>query len=673
MASGSTNRPGEEGCPIQGHEDKWEEEHRFNLSQDVFTNMMISFLEVDDDKSHIARVGGQFIGVLVVLMCAFLQLCTAYAVYVHVNNNRHVNLNYINIAFEMFLTNNMTMPIALSQKICGEYEQIESEDGPNSVLMMPDGTRYSADDDTPLFYGVKMPGSSWDFWRLGPDRSIMDEALYVAHNSTPWMVQDGMALVFVLMMTMWFLYIMVEYRSISRFARVTTHFILHPPPYDGSSPIARVDDGHELRYLTKNAKVAGVVIVVLRATVATSLLICGTYFLLYTTATMELIMNSLALVFILEIDNIVFQATASTLRQYLIEDLKAVAYPPVSNSYAYLFPVNKYAKIWCPVLAVTVALVSAFICRWNQITIFQHRFLEAASVCMFMGPTPYGIQGLVAPALGMCDSLLSTTCAPKVEGPGASHGPCVVTDRQAFKDSTVKLYVDGKLFSNMEDTNGTRKPAKKWGRPRQELRAPKGPWDGDLWHNQLRKACINMYQPGGHVDSREVDPDTGEVMNGAPFYCPKIFVFEQVFGRTAGRLKSGEVDNPDVVKSILDPKVQEAMLKCRMGSTIGNEKEDANRAQADAGGDVPGKVYVHRNEAAERNALIHLVEETREESQLQLAVVAKPSLGGQARTRARRNHARLEAAPSAHPGVVARGSSLGRRLRHGRLSSTPPV
>lgn len=579
--------PGETTCPIARHEEKCTELHRLQLSEDVFTSAMISLLEVPDQKGKdkVNRIGGQVMSVFVLLLTVFIQLYAAYAVYTFVNNREDADISILNVAYQMFITNNMTMPIGISQRICGEYEQIEAEEGPGSVLKMPDGTTYGPSDDIPTFYSTKMPGGSWDYLRLGDNPSIIDESMYVAHHNPLWEVQSGFNLLFFLMLSMWFLTLFVEVRNIGRFARVTAHFAFLPSAENVGPPIAHKDGGYELQYLTKQAKIAGVLIVVLRSCVASFLALVGTNFLLWTSSSISLIMNSLALVFILEIDQIFFQATASTLRQYLIQDLKAVTYPPVSNTVTMLEGVNKYAKIWWPVLALGIAFFLAWLARYVQINWFTERFHAAVSVCMFLGPTPHGIPGLVAPATGMCDSLLRTTCAPEVNGTGQAHGHCVVTDQGSFEDPTVKLYVDGKLFIGSKDSKayGGKKVRKlkfkkflEWGPPRRELttgrpqrydwwthRSSSAMWDDDAWHNELRKACTSMYQPTGSVDSRVVDPDTGEVMNGAPFYCAKKKIFDAVFGDTENRLrKSRRLEQ--VVRSVFDLPVQKALAKCRM-------------------------------------------------------------------------------------------------------------
>merc|ERR1719326_186429 len=92
-------------------------------------------------------------------------------------------------------------------------------------LTMPDGSVYSADDSYSLFYNIKQPTRSWDYGRLGSDRSVLDDVMFVISEGTTLnpFTPSGYSLLFVMTLSMLFFSIGREVRSIFRWASMLFH------------------------------------------------------------------------------------------------------------------------------------------------------------------------------------------------------------------------------------------------------------------------------------------------------------------------------------------------------------------------------------------------------------------------------------------------------------------
>merc|ERR1719326_1247344 len=86
-------------------------------------------------------------------------------------------------------------------------------------LTMPDGSVYSADDSYSLFYNIKQPTRSWDYGRLGSDRSVLDDIMFVISEGVSLnpFTPSGYSLLFVLTLAMLLFSIFVEFREIFHF------------------------------------------------------------------------------------------------------------------------------------------------------------------------------------------------------------------------------------------------------------------------------------------------------------------------------------------------------------------------------------------------------------------------------------------------------------------------
>lgn len=556
-------------------------QHELELEQDLYSNAFVSCLDFDrhgagDTSGHGTHTPvDQCFGVMGMFAIAAVQVLSLISVEAHIQTNMiGRKLDHLYMVYERFLGTNGTMPMQLSQLICGSYEQMEIRgNATNSHLQMPDGTTYSATEAYPLFYNFKMPGDSWTIARLGGDEmSMLDNMLYVIHDgmfgksaklftsSVGWVNNDnplqtgvfGYAELFILMTSIMLFTSIVEFRKIYAFACMLHSFINggmsteersyeYRHESEGSSPISPFTNRRKIGIvaLSKRAIFVGFASVLLRVIIAGMVMVVGCHFLLNTVLKLDLIFNSLALVFILEFDNVVYAAVASRGRLKLVQKIDCIRYRDIPLFPSSWWPSRFASRMWIsfPTVCFVCVLGASVACRAHQIYIFEARFNMLEALCLFVGPTPGGREDIVAPATGLCESLLSATCAPNVTGPGARHGPCVVSDFGAFYDPIVMLHADGRLFENMEDKKGRRKPWIKWGNPRLEL-LESGMWTRGVYQDTARMICSLMYQPTGTVDTRIVDSDTGEIMQGAPFYCDKALLMQAIFGKHMKGLKS---------------------------------------------------------------------------------------------------------------------------------------
>merc|ERR1719326_2440454 len=87
-------------------------------------------------------------------------------------------------------------------------------------LTMPDGSVYSADDSYSLFYNIKQPTRSWDYGRLGSERSVLDDIMFVISEgiSLNPFTPSGYSLLFILTVAMLVFSIFVEFRKCAEWA-----------------------------------------------------------------------------------------------------------------------------------------------------------------------------------------------------------------------------------------------------------------------------------------------------------------------------------------------------------------------------------------------------------------------------------------------------------------------
>lgn len=290
----------------------------------------------------------------------------------------------------------------------------------------------------------------------------------------------------------------------------------------------------------------------------------GTYFLLYTTLKIDLILNGLALLFILELDSAVYLATVPRLQQQMIENIEPIVFDGEQNAKA------TWSDIALSSMVLPLNLLLAVAVRALQCHIFQIYFKMTAAICLFAGPTPGGRDfrlSQMGPVAGFCDSLLGMTCAPQVEPPemAKEHGYCVITDQTTMTRPTIQMYLDDEnLFANRYSADGKENSWVDWGSADQKL-YDSGLWMDGPFQNILRKQCTQMYQKIA-PDDLEVDDDSGETMDGAPFGCRRDLVFDAVFGpvvQSSLHEKKPTEWAMMQVRDLTDPQVVRAVDQCR--------------------------------------------------------------------------------------------------------------
>jgi len=541
----------------QPGEDKENLELEVELEQDLYNNAFISCLNLPDtsqsSRQHSSSRWELSIPVLLMMLIAIVQLVSIVSVQMHIDSTMiGSQVNYMYMAYEMFLGTNATMPIGLSQKLCGEYEEMEMQVSSDERITLPDGTSYRPSAAMPMWYSYKVPTDSWDIPRMsGGEMSLLDEMLYMIHDglipSFNRRIGTCYSQLFLFMIFIMFCSVIIEIRKIFAFASMLHSFTTLGHLSTARDERLEASGGKESKgeaekltivRLNSEAVAVGSLAICLRATIALRMMYVGARLLINTTLQLDLIFNSLALAFIFELDSIAHLAIVRQSKISFISQIEPIRFQPVVPQFLSGAPSRRLPAFW-----IILALVAAVACRINQIHEMESRLNIVQTLCLFVGPTPGGRKDVLAPAAGLCESLLSTTCAPDVQGPGSSHGPCLTTDYGAFYKPSIALPVDGELFDDMYASDGSVKPWLQWGPPRKELLRT-NMWVQGPYQDAARKICSLMYQPTGVVDNRTTDKDTGEQADGAPFYCEKRRVMDAIFGKPAIMFSGDKLAKP---------------------------------------------------------------------------------------------------------------------------------
>jgi len=510
-----------------------------------------------------------------VCMAVFLVVAVALSQFAFVvltdqeiwENGVESKLNIVETALEGVISSNSTL--LDSEALCGKYGQHTVMNGHGGELTMPDGTAYLSTDDAPIFYTKKLPSNTWLPPRQGPDRSVLDDALYVIHEGISINYFDsnksGYSLAYLLTMFVWLFTLMVELRCILSFGTMLGHFWFMADARGDQVEKDPETGRFRIVGLPRPAKLLGASIIVFRLGIAIRLLWVGSKMLFFTTSKMELVLNAVALVFVLEMDEIVFLAIVSKQGQNLLGNIDPVKFTPKVSER--LLQVSRAGTV----ASFMLIICACFLARHAQIIVFRSLFFDPASaLCLFNGAPPIGGTNLVAPVPGFCESILSATCAPAVVGPGSRHGPCIVTDQTAIFDATVQLYLDGEVFEGMRRSDGTRSSWKEWGQARPELQKRRL-WTPDPYLDVLRKNCLQMYQPTAGLLAVEDGADTQSV---APFFCARKPLFDKVFGEARGGMvhdvASYEGSHSFKVRSLQDSQVVSGVDACRQELASGS-------------------------------------------------------------------------------------------------------
>lgn len=558
------------------------------LSHDWRTNALVHVLGLSDEitlKSgslddgtliHEVSAFHTWVPTLATIIVSSIQLLMAWATFNYVRNNMILSLrNPLLTAYEMFVGSNQTLTTGLVEAICGQYDDqsmAAGMNGPLNHISMPDGSVYRPNDEQAMFYHMKSPFRTFNYGKLGiDDRSVLDNTLYVIHEGltvNPLGNGAGYSCLFILMMAIWLFAVCIEYRTIFHNATVLIHF-KNDPSAEHNFEVNEEENKFKLAKMTAKAKAVLIINIFTRFLVTTALLITGSFLILYTTNKMDLILNALAILFIIEIDQILYFATVSGAHQSYIENIEPLEIYLPENSLSW--KVWEKSSQFMPLLPFVMNFGAAAFLRLWQLNIFKVYFNMAAAMCLFAGPIPGDMHDLstMAPAAGFCDSLLGIRCAPDVSPASTleAHGPCVITDQGVGNVGTAFFYLDDpNLFEGrLSKEGGSLKSWSSWGEGNSVL-YEKGIWNFGPYQDIMRKNCLQMYQTTGVLQDRLVDEDEGTHMRGAPFWCTRQRLWGAVFGKfTEGKEAATDINMKSIeqVRALDDPLVVEAVDACR--------------------------------------------------------------------------------------------------------------
>jgi len=566
--------------------------NKFKFGEDLYSLAFVSYTDVPNQMLN-GIPGGKSVEKVWAMTMMFIvavgQLLMSYTIGLHVKNDLvESRFRPMLTAYEMFVGNNWTVPVSLAASICGEWEDIESHvgiaQGPFSTVQF-DGVTYAPNADYPMFYNLKQPTRTWNYGMLGADRSKIEDIMYVIAEGITMnpFTHSGYSVMFIMMITLFSFSILVEFRKISCFMMC----LIYLP---SEKKVEEEDESGERRlrltWLSAEARFMGAFVCFMQTISTVIVMLLGMQFLFYTTLKIDLILNGLAILFVLELDNAIFYATVPHLKQEMISELEEVQYSRASGETTVL-------EIVGPILFFPAGLGLAVALRYYQVIGFRKIFHLASAICLFAGPIPGGndanFPALMGPVAGFCDSLLGTTCAPSVTPASAAtaHGYCVITDQTPATLPTIQMYVED-CFPGSRNPDGTLRlrtaqmagPGvyKEWGR------AVQGLYDSGLWmdgpyQNMMRANCMQMYRKIPPYDIL-VDPGNGEVMDGAPFMCQRQELFEAVFGPVRDAFMENAKHPEDAkqnklktfqaiskVRTLFDREVVEAVDRCNLDAS----------------------------------------------------------------------------------------------------------
>jgi len=390
----------------------------YQLERDVYNALLVSLAHdtsIAGVKSCWFRCNLILSSLLLSILSSSMQFVLSRTLVVHVETNMLQSMNgQVNLAWSHKVYAGASLTGPLSEEICGKFDYSNLKEGPEAKLAFPDGSVQVG-----LQTYNKVPLRRWDARWMGQDRCVLDRVRFILSEGYTLMHQ-GYAYLFIMVNVLWLSSIGVEIRSVVRLA-----LMLCAMPSNGS------DQGCVLQYLANqnafklnqlplHVKVVGFVIVAMRLFLGLWVGYAGVYFLRFSDSMVDLILNAVALGFILELDNILFKTLLSNEQQDWVDTLKPIEY------------VSVLSRIWrecClshvfPFLGCLSVLLGAAYVRWAQLHVYHGFYENAAGACLFLGPAP---EGEFRPVPGFCESLLKMTCVRQGTGK-AAHNPCVVTD-----------------------------------------------------------------------------------------------------------------------------------------------------------------------------------------------------------------------------------------------------
>lgn len=508
------------------------------LEAEFYTAAFVAPLHLHQNRTPGERIFGEVFFTLGMLAVGIMQCLTVFGMASYLSERQAGYNDEFKLGTGLFATGGVFLSSEHSKDLCGSFSHI----GLNTLtgiskLNMPDGAIYQGTSDMPMFHSYKLPSGSWTFQSVGSHESFVEKELRVVHdinwrNTLEYLnnfrVEYGVLLV-IMVGWLWY-HVLHELRKIIKFITVLYHFQQEGFAHDSKETTVIVNPGDdrklEIVKLTKNAFAVGCLTTTMRIIVACMMLIWGTSLLTASSNKLSLVLNSLAIGIVFELDVIIAYAVIDQKTMQRIEDLEPI---PVHTLRAVLDYSYMLEIILSAIMLVGV-FIAAMLVRKHQVDQHVRQLHGAASLCLFAGSVPDSQPDVIAPVPGFCESLLSLTCAPDVKlGNGNYHGPCLVTDQKVFgHQHSVMQYADGELFEGMYDENGHRRSMADWGAPLPKLIDSKT-WTDDQYLNLFRKVCVQLYHPEILPDQRMVNQQLGMTMYSAPFYCKRDALFDAVF------------------------------------------------------------------------------------------------------------------------------------------------
>lgn len=543
-----------------------------NLEPEFYTCAFISPLHIGEKTG---RGYGKCFFTSAMLFVAALQCTTVFGMAAYLVEKERGYSDEFKLSTVLFTEGGATMGAGPAQDLCGRFNDVALEHISGARrLQMPDGTAFGSSNDMSPFQSFKMPSGSWNFNTIGGHDSYVDKLLRVLHHNDwrPNRWRESVencrvmyGVLFVIMVAVLYFHVLHELRKIGHFVLVLHQGLTGytkkregiKPDHKGTTHWDHDERVVVIDNLNRDAFIVGCMCVAMRLAVAFMMLTWGTVLLASSGNKLSLVLNSLAIGIVFELDGIIAYAVVDHATMSRIEELKPVTvtipnWIPAKDKKDKVVGMDFY-DVMFSVCCMFFVLGAACLARAWQVSVHEELLHLNAALCLFAGPTPQARQDVLSPVPGFCESLLSFTCAPNVTGPGRDHGPCLVTDQNIFQERSVMQYADGELFENMYDANGHRRSMKDWGDPQRKISNGKT-WANDKYLNLFRRVCTQLYQPADRLDKRVIDAESGMTMFSAPFYCPREKLFQAVFGEALSNFdkwtSNFDLQGRDVVKAL---------------------------------------------------------------------------------------------------------------------------
>eukprot|EP00747_Dinoflagellata_sp_TGD_P102115 gnl/TRDRNA2_/TRDRNA2_168560_c2_seq1.p1 gnl/TRDRNA2_/TRDRNA2_168560_c2~~gnl/TRDRNA2_/TRDRNA2_168560_c2_seq1.p1 ORF type:complete len:525 (+),score=69.61 gnl/TRDRNA2_/TRDRNA2_168560_c2_seq1:60-1634(+) len=391
----------------------------FAMDVDVYNVVLLSYLHREKEDEALKRFNMLIWPLFLAVVAVVVQFVMSWTVVVYVKTDMRT---YLNMQPDRVLFNYAVLnkPLNGDQAgdMCGDYPVVEVKDPlPGANLTLPGGIGQM--EGTKIFWS-KLPAWRWDAQWLGADKSLLDTIRYVGSEKFVAFHQ-GYAILFMIAVLLWLCSIGIELRAITRMA-----FMLYGIPSHSEHEWPVTDeDGWHMNHLPSDAKAVGAVIVVTRLFLAVLVGYSGVYFLSLTNDLVDIILNSLALEFILMLDTVLAETVLSKPQIQFVEELQPVRYEAVLPN-----RIRTVLRYYFPLFGVGILCVITFFVRMRQVEVYSQRADNVAAICLFLGPSPKSDE--LVPSTGLCESIMKLTCVQNdtiMENPLYVGGsPCVITD-----------------------------------------------------------------------------------------------------------------------------------------------------------------------------------------------------------------------------------------------------